>query len=121
VYALTATGLQLQFRCDLQDVVDAIPQDELLVLLGDLNARVGVMGPDEESWQGVLGRHRLNDRNEAGKEVLQFCAMNQFTVMNTWFRKKSIHYGTWRHPDTNLSHVIDLVMTSENTMEICVL
>jgi len=39
------------------------------------------MGPDE-SWQGVLGRHGLNDRNEAGEEALQFCAMDQLTVMN---------------------------------------
>ena len=64
-------GVQLKFRCELQDVIDAIPHDELLVLLGDFNARVGVLGPDEESWRGVLGKHGLNDRNEAG-ELLQF-------------------------------------------------
>ena len=40
MYALTATaappGVQLKFRCELQDVIDAIPHNELLVLLGDL-------------------------------------------------------------------------------------
>jgi len=31
----------------------------MLVLLGDFNARVGVLGPDEEGWRGVIGPHGL--------------------------------------------------------------
>ena len=61
MYALTATatppGVQLKFECELQDVIDAIHQNELLVLLGGFNTRVEVLDPDEESWRGVLGRH----------------------------------------------------------------
>ena len=73
-----------------------------MVMLGDFNARVGVLKPDEEEWQGVLGKHGIDERNEAGEEFLQFCALNQLTVMNTWFRKDSIYYGTWMHPVTNV-------------------
>ena len=53
------------------------------MLLGDFNARAGVLGSDEECWRGVVGRHGLDERNEAGEELLQLCAMNQWTVMNT--------------------------------------
>ena len=32
------------------------------------------------------------------------------TVMNTWFKKKSIYYGSWIHPATKLFHMIDFVV-----------
>ena len=97
VYVPTAAALprvQSKFRYDLQDTIDAVPQDDFLMLLGDFNARVGVLGPAEKCWRGVVGRHGLDERNESREELLQFCAMNQLTVMNTWFKKKSIQYGT---------------------------
>ena len=43
-----------------------------LLLLGDFNARVGVLGSDEEQCQGIMGKHGLDDRNEAG-EVTVLC------------------------------------------------
>ena len=79
-------------------------------MLGDFNARVGVLKDGEEEWQGVIGKHGLDERNEVGEEFLQFCALNQLTVMNTWFQKKNIYYGTWIHQATKLSHMIDLVV-----------
>ena len=48
VYAPIAAappGVQSKFRYDLQDIIDAVPQENFLVLLGDFNARVGVLGP----------------------------------------------------------------------------
>lgn len=29
--------------------------------------------------------------NEAGERFLEFCALNQFTIRNTWFEKKQRH------------------------------
>ena len=26
-----------------------------------------------------------------------YCAMNQLSVMNAWFQKKTMHFGTWNH------------------------
>lgn len=96
-YATTARAppeMKSRFPSDLQDTIDKIPQNDVLLLLGDFNARVGVLKLGEEEWQGVVGKHGLDERNEAGEEFMQFCALNQLTVMNTWFQKKSIHYGT---------------------------
>ena len=28
--------------------------------------------PDKEEWQGVVGKHGIDERNEAGEEFLQF-------------------------------------------------
>ena len=86
VYAPTAAappGVQSKFRYNIQDTVHAVHQDDLLVLLGDINAGIGVLGPDEECWRDVVERHGLNEMNEAGGKLSQLCAMNQLTVMNT--------------------------------------
>lgn len=109
-YAPTARatpGVKAKFSSELQDTLDKISQSDVLVMLGDFNARVGVLKPDKEEWQGVVGKHGIDVRNEAGEEFLQFCALNQLTVMNTWFQKKNIHYGTWIHPATKWFHMID--------------
>ena len=45
-----------------------------------------------------------------GKEFLEFCALNQFSIMNTWFQKKKIYQGTWMHPATKKCHMIDFVV-----------
>ena len=111
-YAPTARappGVKVQFCSDLQVTLDQIPQNDILVVVGDFNARVGVLKPGEDSWHGVIGKHGLDERNMAGEEFLQFCAVNQLTVMNTWFQKKDIYFGTWMHPATKKHHMIDLI------------
>ena len=98
VYAPNARatpGVKANFSSELQATLGKIPQSDVLVTFGDFNSRVSVLKPDEEEWQGVYG---IDERNEAGEEFLQFCALNQLTVMNTWFQKKNIYYGTWMHP-----------------------
>ena len=60
-------GVKNQFCSDLQETLDQIPQNGILVVLGDFNARVGVLKPGEDSWHGVIGRHGLDERNLAGE------------------------------------------------------
>ena len=121
-YAPTARappGVKDQFSSDLQETLDQIPQSDILVVLGDFNARVGVLKPGEDSWHGVIGRHGLDERNLAGEEFLQFCSVNQLTVMNTWFEKKDIYFGTWMHPATKKQHMIDLIVMRAAQRVVC--
>ena len=69
-------------------------------------------------WQGTLGIHGLEERNEAGEEFLEFCASNQLTIMITWF-KKEIHLGTWMHPATKKYHMIDFIVMCEGQGMFC--
>ena len=46
----------------------------------------------------------------AGERLLEFCAVNNLTIMNTWFEKKEVHLATWKHPATKQSHMIDFVI-----------
>ena len=112
VYAPTAKAppaIVQKFMDNLQDTVDKIPASDVLMLLGDFNARVGSSG-DDDLWLGVRGRHGVGVCNEAGERFLEFCALNQFSIMNTWFEKKQHHLATWKHPATKQSHMIDFVV-----------
>ena len=53
----------------------------------------------------------LGTCNEAGERLLELCAINNLTIMNTWFKKKPVHLGTWVHPATKQAHMIDFVYT----------
>ena len=108
--AKTPPSINLKFYDDLQDTIDRIPHNDILVMLGDFNARVGVLDTGNNLWQGVIGKHGLSERNFVGEEFLEFCALNQFSIMNTWFQKKKIYQGTWTHPATKKCHMIEFVV-----------
>ena len=91
-YGTTARAPQevkYKFSIELQDALDKVSLTNVLVVLGDFNARVGALKPGEEEWQGIVGEHGLDKRYEA-EDFMQFCALNQLTVMNTWFQKKKM-------------------------------
>ena len=60
-------------------------------------------------WNGVRGVHGVGRMNEAGEDLLSFCALNELTIMNTCFEKK-IHKLTWQHPGNKQWQCIDYVI-----------
>ena len=59
VYAPTAKappGIKQTFYSDLQDTIDKIPESDVLVMLGDFSARVGILEQGCDEWQGILMR-----------------------------------------------------------------
>ena len=86
---------------------------------GDLNAHVGVWDRSSELWSDVLGCFRIYDRNEVGKEFLDFCELNQLSLMNTWFQKSSFCYGAWTHPATKRCSMIDFVVFRPDQRHYC--
>lgn len=64
--------------------MDKVPPTDLLVVLGDFNARVGILNDRSDLWRGVLGRHGLPERNQAGEVLLEVCVINELSIMNTW-------------------------------------
>ena len=121
-YAPTAKAppsIKEKFYTELQDTIDKVPPSDLLIVLGDFNARVGALDDTSDLWRGVLGRHGLPERNQAGEELLEFCAINELSIMNTWFQKKKVHQGTWTHPATKMTHMIDFVLMRANQRVHC--
>ena len=43
---------------DLQETIDKVPASDVLLLLGDFNARVGASSvSDDDLWRGVRGKY----------------------------------------------------------------
>ena len=61
------------------------------MLLGGFNARVRILKLAEEQWQGVLGKHGLEERNAAGEDFWQYYE----PTVNHKYQKKTIHFGSW--------------------------
>ena len=102
-YAPTAKaplGTKVNLFDDLQDTLDRVPAGDILVALGDFNAHVGKREGDSDVWIEVRGKHGVESYNEAGVRLLEFCAVNDLTIMNTWFEKPQVHLATWKHPAT---------------------
>ena len=96
-----------QFLNDLQQVLDSIPSRESYVRLGDFNARVGSRTSGDDWSVNVRGPHRLEETNDAEKELLSFMSLNRTMICNTWFKKKDMHKSTWPHPKSKKWHYID--------------
>ena len=90
------------FFSDLREVLDAIPAHSTLAVVGDWNARVGSYEGDGQ-WSSVLGKHGLGKANQAGLELLSFCAQNNVAIMNTEERDPQAVLAAPRHRGTTCS------------------
>ena len=67
VYSVTSNTEEAeveQFYEDLQDLLELTPQNEVLFIIGDWNAKVG-----SQETPGVTGKFGLGIRNEAGQRL----------------------------------------------------
>ena len=67
-----------QFYEDLQDLLELTPRKDVLIILGNWNAKVG--SPEKP---GVIG---LGVENEAGQRLIEFCQENALVIANTLFQ-----------------------------------
>ena len=52
-----------------QETVDQSPKQDIIIIMGDMNAKVGKSSVNSD----VVGRHGLGDRNDRGDRLVQFC------------------------------------------------
>ena len=83
------------FYDELQASVDETPSHDVLLIMGDLNAKVGV---DNQVKESTMGRQGLGDANDNGDRLITFCQENRL-VIGTIFEQKNIHKVTWRSPN----------------------
>ena len=73
VYAPTHGASQIEkdkFHADLQSVVDGVCMDDMLLIVGDFNARVGSGEVSGDQWDGVHGKNGVGAMNESGEALL---------------------------------------------------
>ena len=78
VYAPTSNAEEAEverFYKDLQDLLELTPQNDVLLIIGDWNAKVG-----SQETSGVTGIFGLGIRNEAGQRLIEFCQENALVI-----------------------------------------
>ena len=97
VYATTSNAEETEverFYVDLQDLLELTSQEDVLFIIGDWNAKVGIQGTP-----GVTGKFGLGIRNEAGHRLIEFCQENALVIPNTLFQQHKRRLYTWTSPD----------------------
>ena len=79
---------------DLQDLLELTPPKDVLIIIGDWNAKVG-----SQETPGVTGKFGLVIQNEAGQRLIEFCRENALVIANTLFQQHKRRLYTWISPD----------------------
>ena len=71
--------VEVEWFCDdIQHLLELIPKKDVLFIIGDWNARVGI-----QEIPGVTAKFGLGVQNEAGQRLTEFCQENKVVIANT--------------------------------------
>ena len=71
-----------QFYEDLQDLLELTPKKDVLLIIGDWNAKVG-----SQETPGVTGKFGLGIRNEVRQRLKELCQENALVIANALFQQ----------------------------------
>ena len=79
------------------------PKKDVLLIIGDWNAKVG-----SQEISGVTGKFDLGVQNGAGQRLTEFCQENTLVIANTLFQQHKRRLYTWRSPNGQYRNQIDI-------------
>ncbi|VDP81376.1 unnamed protein product [Schistosoma mattheei] len=106
-----------QFHDRLQSIVEKCPTKDLTILMGDLNAKVGM---DNTGYEDIMGRHGLGERNENGERFANLCAFNKLFNGDTIFSHQRIYKVNCISPEHTTQNRFDHICINKKfrmTME----
>ena len=112
VYAPTSSTEEAEverFFEHLQDLLELTGKKDVLFIIGDWNAKVGV-----QETPGVTGKFGLEIWNEAEQGLIEFCQENAPVIAHTFFQQHKRRHYTWTSPDGQHWNQIDYILCSQN-------
>ena len=98
------------FYHKVEEIYDSCPSNDIKIVLGDLNAKVG----REEIYQGLTGRQSIHlNTNNNGQGLVDFATTKNIVVSSTCLPHKEIHKQTWRSPDGKTNNQTDYILTDK--------
>ena len=97
------------FYEQLQATLDKVPKHDLVVVMGDLNAKVG---DSNEGCEDIMGKHGTGAINDNGDRLVSFAAFNNLVITGTIFPHCIGHKQTWTSPDGLTQNQIEHVLIS---------
>ena len=92
----------------LHDLLELTPPKDVLLIIGDWNAKVG-----SQQTPGVTGKFGLEIWNEVGQRLIEFCQENVLVFVNTLFQQHKRRLYTWTSPDGQHQNQIDYILCSQ--------
>ena len=78
----------------LQDLLELTSKKDVLLIIGEWNAKVG-----SQELPGVTGKFGLGVQNEASQRLTEFCQEAALVIANTLFHLHKTRLYTWTSPD----------------------
>ena len=109
-------GEKVEFYEKLGEIWEKIPNYDIKILIGDMNAKIG----KEKIYNSVTGgKSKHVESNENGRVLIQFAEEKSLKIKSTAFDHKDIHKETWISPDGKTRNQIDhLLIESKHQQEI---
>ena len=107
-----------RFYQDLSRTVKQVHKRDVLLVMGDFNAKVGKSKPSAMS--SAVGLYGLKETNEAGEQLEDFCLEHKLALANTVFKQHPRWLYTWTSPDDDIRNHIRLYFNCtkmENKLE----
>ena len=82
------------FYEDLQHLLELMPKQDVLFIIGGWNAKVG-----SQEIPRITGKFGPGVQNEAGQRLIEFCQENMLIIANTLFQQPKRQVYTWTSPD----------------------
>lgn len=96
-----------QIYQQLKKTLDNVPSHNDLLVIGDLNTKVG---RPNEGREKIMGKNGCGEMNENGERLADICGLNDLVIGGIIFEHKEIHKLTWISPDGNVKKQIDHVL-----------
>ena len=106
-YAPTHESDKEDWYEQLQKAVAKVPQHDMFLIIGDMNAKVG---PKKPNCERAMGKHGCGVMNDNGERLVDFCLNNNYVIGGTIFAHRDIHKLTWKSPDGRTSNQIDHII-----------
>jgi hypothetical protein len=91
----------------LEEVYDSTPRNDVKIILGYLNAKIG----REEEFRPYIGKESMHDESKGnGQRVTDFAISMNMKISSTFFQRKNIYTKRRISPDGTSRNQIDHVM-----------
>ena len=99
-----------EFFANLNEEIVKSGSGRQLILMGDMNGRIGRKTGDTVVEN--FGEDRVNDN---GERLIELCTQTSLKIRNGFFNHKSIHKYTWQQHTKNLKTIIYYVITKQDS------
>ena len=108
VYAPTSSHTDAEidaFYGEIETALKQLKSQDVKIIMGDLNAKVG-----ESRIDSTVGPFGLGEINERGERLVDWCKDNDLVICNTWFPNHPRRRWTWMSPGDRTRNQIDYFM-----------